>query len=317
MTTVALGGLMVLLAGCSGCSGRLADEAERALKRERYSMEKTDVGSRSTDSARPPVPIAQTVEPGEKAEGRGVAVENESREAPTAAVANLELPAPDSRYSGETGLLLRRKAYIASFNGETLMPNWVAWKLTREETNGPAKRKGVGFEEDGDVPAKYRVTTYDYNQSGFDRGHMCPAGDNKWDAQAMRECFLMTNICPQLHSLNAGDWNDLEMRCRSWARKYGEVYIACGPMVGKGASRKIGKQRKIAVPTAFFKVVLVMGDTPRALGFVFNHVDGHQPLANYVCSVDEVERQTGLDFFPALPDDVEARVEARADYGAW
>lgn len=230
---------------------------------------------------------------------------------PEAAPADLTamLPAPRRDLPEQR---LTRKAYIASFNNRTLMPNWVAWKLTRQHTNGSQKRGQVKFEEDREVAPQHRVSTFDYNRSGFDRGHLCPAGDNRWDRTAMEQCFLMTNICPQNHALNAGVWNDLEMRCRAWARRYGEIYIVCGPVLYGQGQRRIGQRRKVTVPDAFFKVVLCMAGTPKAIGYVFPNKDSQRPMHDYALSVDEVERITGYDFFASLPDDVERKAEANA-----
>ncbi|MBM6993357.1 MAG: DNA/RNA non-specific endonuclease [Prevotella sp.] len=232
----------------------------------------------------------------------------------TAADLALALPAPRRDLPEQR---LTRKAYTASFNHQTLMPNWVAWKLIRDHTYGSHQRSSVKFSEDYDVDASYRVNTFDYNRSGYDRGHMCPAGDNKWDSQTMAQCFLMTNICPQGHNLNSGDWNDLEIKCRDWARHYGEIYIVCGPILYDNAHRRIGQRHKVTVPDAFFKVVLCMKGTPKAIGFVYRNEDGHRPMHEYACSVDEVERITHFDFFPALPDNIEKTVEAHANFGAW
>ena len=55
----------------------------------------------------------------------------------------------------------------------------------------------------------------------MDRGHMCPAGDNRWHWKAMQVSFYMTNICPQNHNLNRGDWKELEESCRRWAQEEG------------------------------------------------------------------------------------------------
>ena len=124
--------------------------------------------------------------------------------------------------------ILRRKGYITSYNKETRNPNWVAWHLTKSHTYGKNQRSAEVFTEDTDVTP--RATDADYYNSRYDRGHMCPAGDNKWDATAMRESFLFTNICPQNHALNKYEWNNLEIKCREWARKYGAVDIVCGPV---------------------------------------------------------------------------------------
>ncbi len=213
--------------------------------------------------------------------------------------------------------ILWRKAYVTSFNSSTLMPNWVAWRLTKEHTSGSHKRDNEMFSPDTDLPEEWQVNTYDYQQSGYDRGHMCPAGDNKWDAEAMRQCFLMTNMCPQDHNLNGGDWNEMEMQCRKWAQEYGEIYIVCGPIVFKNNTKRIGQQHKVTVPDAFFKVVLTLGDEPKGIGFIYRNRPGDRPKGDYVNSIDEVERITGFDFFPTLPDDVEEKVEAQADLELW
>lgn len=211
--------------------------------------------------------------------------------------------------------ILKRTGYVASYNKTTLLPNWVAWHLTAERTEGSAKRSGVDFAEDTEVPEP-RATDWDYYNSGYDRGHMCPAADNKWSKKAMEESFLFTNMCPQNGNLNRGDWNEMEMACRRWAEEYDGLYIVCGPILYKGRHKTIGKN-KVTVPEAFFKVVLRTGDNPKAIGFVYKNAGGNRPKGDYVNTVDEVERLTGIDFFPSLPDDVERRVEATADLADW
>lgn len=216
---------------------------------------------------------------------------------------------------GTTEQILKRTGYVASYNKTTLLPNWVAWHLTAERTEGSAKRSGVDFAEDTEVPEP-RATDWDYYNSGYDRGHMCPAADNKWSKKAMEESFLFTNMCPQNGNLNRGDWNEMEMACRKWAKKYGDLYIVCGPILYKGKHKTIGKN-KVVVPEAFFKVVLRTGDDPQAIGFIYKNTSGNRPKDSYVNTVDEVERITGIDFFPSLPDDVEKKVEAECDLGLW
>ncbi len=163
------------------------------------------------------------------------------------------------------------------------------------------------------LPAQ--VAAYDsaepgIHASGYDRGHMAPAADMKWSKQAMAESFYMSNICPQNPNLNRGDWNDLEEKSRQWAKKYGAVYIACGPVYDHGKPKRIGNN-KVAVPDAFYKVILINDSkTPQAIGFLFPNKAGHKPLKKYIVTVDSVEKRTGIDFFPALPDEVENRIEA-------
>jgi len=145
---------------------------------------------------------------------------------------------------------------------------------------------------------------------------MCPAGDNQWDEDAMYETFLFTNICPQDHELNSGLWNDIEQRCRTWANRYGDVYIVCGPVYTDDDHETMGPN-KVAVPDAFFKVVLCTNGTAKGIGFICPNEPIRDMDEQYVKSIDEVESITGIDFFPALPDDVEQDVESHADLGEW
>jgi endonuclease G len=222
----------------------------------------------------------------------------------------IEVPAP---IEGSDEIILSRIGYTTSYNPSTKIPNWVAWHLTAAHTNGHSDRHENMFHEDTDVPQP-RVTDDDYYNSGFDRGHMCPAGDNKWDREALRETFLFTNMCPQVHRLNSGPWNDLEIACRRWARQYGDLYIVCGPLLDDGRHRTIGR-RRVVVPERFFKVVLAMDGKPKAIGFIYdNNGRNSEKMFSHATTVDEVERLTGIDFFPQLDDKIENVVEATRGY---
>lgn len=247
-------------------------------------------------------------------------IENSQRSGGVADAASAPVAGGDELLSQDTpdGVpeqMLRRAGYTASYNKTTKLPNWVAWHLTADRTTGPAKRSGVDFQADMNVPAP-RAEDSDYYGSGYDRGHMCPAADNKYSEKAMEESFLFTNMCPQNGNLNRGDWNEMEQACRRWAKEYGGVYVVCGPILYKGKHKTIGKN-KVVVPEAFFKVVLRTGENPKAIGFIYKNAEGNRPKGDYVNTVDEVERITGIDFFPELPDDVENKVEATADIADW
>lgn len=211
--------------------------------------------------------------------------------------------------------ILKRVAYTVSYNSNLRIPNWVAWQLTGAHTEGKNKRAGVKFQEDTDVPLP-RAVDFDYVRSGYDRGHLCPSADNRWDATAQEQSFLLTNVCPQDHNLNVGDWHELENLCRKWAKTYGSIYIVAGPVLLKGKHKTIGKN-KVTVPEAFFKVVLCMEGEPKAIGFIYRNESGNRPKSYYVNTIDDVERITGIDFFPALPDDVEKAVEATCNLEEW
>ena len=261
---------------------------------------------------------AETVE----AEGQTAVSGGQAQKAKT--VVMYEMPA---KLADRPEQILKRRGYTTSYNSRTKAPNWVAWHLTKDHTYGSNLRDQEVFTEDESVKTP-RATDNDYYNSRYDRGHMCPAGDNKWDRQAMTESFLFTNVCPQNHGLNKYEWNDLEILCRDWARKYGAVDIVCGPLyssegerfrVGEGSllqQKTIGRN-KVWVPDAFFKVVLCRKGKPKAIGFVYRNEGKKQPMEEAVCSVDEIETMTGIDFFPALDDTTERRVEANASLSEW
>jgi DNA/RNA endonuclease G, NUC1 len=227
-------------------------------------------------------------------------------------VIEYELPAP---LKNRPEQILRRTGYTTSYNRDTRNPNWVAWHLTKAHTYGSHQRSKEVFTEDMDVTP--RATDNDYYTSRYDRGHMCPAGDNKWDATAMSESFLFTNICPQNHALNKYEWNKLEIQCREWARQYGAVDIVCGPVYDHATpTRTIGRGH-VWVPDAFFKVVLCRSGQPKAIGFLVRNDGKKVSLESLVRTVDDIERLTGIDFFPALDDKVEKRIEAEANMQDW
>lgn len=206
------------------------------------------------------------------------------------------------------GQIIKRKGYSLSYNSDYKTPYWVGWELTREETKGSASRTDK-FLPDPEINGR-KVVSSDYSHSGYDRGHMAPAGDMKWDKNIMAQSFYMTNICPQVPNLNRGDWNDLEEKSRYWACKYGRIYITCGPIYDNVTPKRIGKNR-VAVPNAFYKVILINDKiSPKAFGFIFENKSGNRPLLKYVVSVDSVEKRTGIDFFPALADKIENKIEA-------
>ena len=211
--------------------------------------------------------------------------------------------------------ILKRKGYTTSYNNKSKNPNWVAWHLTKEHTKGQNQRKAMVFTEDQDV--KPRATNSDYYNSRFDRGHMCPAGDNKWDKEAMAQSFLFTNICPQNHGLNKYEWNELEIKCREWAREYGAIDIVCGPIYNTTGNQKTIGRNKVWVPDAFFKVILCRQGKPKAIGFIYRNEGKKQLMEDAVRTVDEIERLVKMDFFPELDDTTENRIEAFASLSEW
>ena len=212
--------------------------------------------------------------------------------------------------------IIEHLGYTVCYNAQWHLPNWVAYELTTAEADGESTRTDKFLPDplvDGDP-----VVTSDYKGSGYDRGHMAPAADMRWSEQAMKESFYMTNMCPQNHNNNAGDWKDLEELVRDLANVYGNIFICCGPIVND-ASTTIGTVRKIVVPQAFYKVLLRQkaDGSWTSIGFVMPNAAGNKPLMTYMHSVDEVEQMANIDFFCNLPDSVEQIVESDYIVADW
>lgn len=204
--------------------------------------------------------------------------------------------------------------FTVSFNPARHQPNYCIWELTADKAKGTEKRISK-FRQDFDVLGC--ATLDDYRNSGFDRGHMVPAGDMKWDKQAMLDSHYLTNICPQSHALNGGRWSSLENKCREWVARDSVLIIACGPVLSDRMPRTIGDS-EIPVPERFFKVILApYSIPPRAIGFIMPNDAPEDGLEAMAVSVDQVEEITGFDFFKCLPDDIENEVEAYANFRQW
>lgn len=210
--------------------------------------------------------------------------------------------------------IIHYEGMTVSFNPKLHIPNWVAWELTAEEATGTEPRSN-NFKADPKVKGSAQPS--DYTGSGYDRGHMAPAGDMKWSNSAMNETFFMTNICPQDNGLNRGSWKSLEEKCRERALRDSAIIIVCGPVLDKKPKKHIG-DTKVAVPERFFKVILSPYiDPPVAIGFIMPNGPVEGGMQKCAMTVDEVERITGHDFFSALPDDIEAEVESRVNFNKW
>lgn len=215
---------------------------------------------------------------------------------------------------GSASQVKEYEGFKLSFNKDNKTPNWVAWELLGEEVDGSEKRQD-NFWQDFDIEGC--PSTYDYRGSGYDRGHMCPAADQKWSAQAMYDCFVMANMCPQDHSLNAGAWNTLENKERQWAKRDSAIVIVAGPIYERSDTKRIG-DAGVRVPGAFFKILAApYADEPRGIAFVYPNMSSPGNMQEYVLTIDEVEELTGFDFLSSLPDNIEDEIESKASFREW
>ena len=218
--------------------------------------------------------------------------------------------------SGVREQVIEHEGYTVSFDSDVRLPNWVYWELTYEKAHGSVPRSD-DFRPDPKVKGAQADVT-DYRRSGWDRGHMAPAGDMKWSETAMSESCYFSNICPQHGGLNGGDWRVLEEKCRSLTSMYDTLRIVCGPIVGDAVNGTIGTN-KVVVPDGFYKVMLTRKrGNYYSIGFIFTNTSGaDKELRDYACSINDVEALTGIDFFSSLSDDLEERIEAQCTLSDW
>lgn len=211
--------------------------------------------------------------------------------------------------------ILKRHGYSCSFNTTTRLPNYVSWILTPSKLEGTVKRSSQ-FYEDPDLEQDNKAWLSDYYASGYDRGHMCPAADNKWSKEAMAESFYLSNICPQTHTLNDGDWEMLESVCRKWVRTQGiTLHIVCGPIFDRAKPRKI---KRLPVPDRFFKAVVCLdGEQERGIGFIYGNGTEQHPMSHYACTIDDIEQLTGYDLFARLSKKLQEKIESQSDLNSW
>lgn len=193
-----------------------------------------------------------------------------------------------------------KDGYAAGHDDDRLIPRWVAYRLTGEQTLGCEKRRN-NFHAEPNLPADRRARPSDYAKSGYDKGHMAPAADFSHSEEQMSDSFSMVNMAPQLPGLNRKQWERLEETTRSWAWQRGDVQVYVGPVVDSDAST-IG-EGKVAVPRAFFKVVVDVV-TDEHLAFIMPQRDVPKgKLDPWLVTVDDVEVQSRVVL--AMPDQVD------------
>ena len=197
--------------------------------------------------------------------------------------------------------------YTLSYNEEHEQPDWVAYELKLEHIAYNDLKRPY-FEEDPLVKTN-SASWKNYKKSGYDKGHLCPAADRRFNKKAHDETFLTSNISPQKHKFNAGVWNDLEKKIRYWLKKDKRLYVVTGPVFGD-SNKTIGTEQ-VTVPTHFFKIILKYGNgSPKMLGFLIPHNTSSRKLKQFIVPVDKIEKLVKHDFFFELPDSVENDLES-------
>ncbi|WP_413999474.1 DNA/RNA non-specific endonuclease [Flavobacterium sp. W1B] len=213
-----------------------------------------------------------------------------------------------------TGQIVNHDYYTLSYNEKSEQAEWVAYELKKNYIKKNNFKRPF-FIEDPKVITR-SADWRNFKKSGFDKGHLCPAGDMQFNKKAYDDTFYTSNIAPQDRAFNGGIWNRLEQKVRYWAEKYDGVFVVTGGVLAPSL-KTIGKER-VAVPEFFYKVVL---DNSRGnfkmIAFLIPNKKSEKPLYDFVVSVDRIEGMTGIDFFPALDDKIGNELEKSTDYRSW
>ncbi|MGQ9805937.1 MAG: DNA/RNA non-specific endonuclease [Chlorobiales bacterium] len=224
--------------------------------------------------------------------------------------------------------LMEKPQYVLSYNNARGGANWVSWNLN-ESWFGTAERKQGQFITDMSLPDGFqRITHNDYTGSGFDRGHMVRSEERTRTREDNDATFLMTNILPQYHDLNAGPWLSLETYCEVLAtKKNHELFLIAGGIYDKNPEYLKGKGKgRVAIPKSTWKIVVVLErgqglesitkDT-RVIAVNMPNKQGKDfkksGWRKYLTTVDELERLTGYDFLSNIPPDIQAAIESKTD----
>ena len=214
---------------------------------------------------------------------------------------------------GMNDTLVRYDAFDVHFNSERGIANCALYELVNNELYGTVERDNEFMADPG---VKGCPLPEDYADSGFDRGHLVPAGDLKWNGTAMRQSFMLTNVGPMHKALNEGGWAKLEEKVREWTARDSALLVFTGPVVSDGDTTLASG--RVKVPSAYYKVILAPCLRPmRVIAFIYPNGHSGGRLQQYAVSVDEVERRTGLDFFPTLSPEEQQRLESPVNLGAW
>lgn len=210
--------------------------------------------------------------------------------------------------------IVKHSYFTLSYNEKAEQAEWVAYELKKDYVvNNDFKRPY--FIEDPKVSTQ-SADWKNYKNSGYDKGHLCPAADMEFDLEAFNDTFYTSNISPQNHDFNSGIWNRLEQKMRFWAVKNNGLIIVTGGVL-KGSSKIIGSE-KVLVPQSFYKIALSHSNgNYKMIAFLIPNEKSSKPIYDYVVSVDKIESLTGIDFFPQMDDSIENVLEKNVNLSSW
>lgn len=246
------------------------------------------------------------------------AVYDYDEEAPTGAVFFAGAPRRVGPPAPADIVVLQRGEFAVGWSPSFRHPVWAAYHVPPEALHPSDVRPT--FQRDRGVASSPAANAYD--RTGYDRGHMVPnhAIASRFGEVAQKKTFLMTNIAPQAPSLNRGPWRNVEVRIADlWTARYGEIWVIVGAVSENGVNRETLQGSNIDVPIGFYQIVVAQ--TPegvRALAvYMPQDIAPDAFPTRQIVSIDELERMTGLDFLPDLPEFIQNPLEAEVPTRLW
>jgi endonuclease G, mitochondrial len=204
--------------------------------------------------------------------------------------------------------------YTLSYSEDHEQAEWVYYTLNSNQLNSSIERKN-NFRADNKVKTS-SAQLYDYEGSGYDRGHLAPAADMKYNTNSMSESFFMSNMSPQSASFNREIWRKIEKQFRDWSYKYGELVIITGPVL-KGENYGSIGYNKVTIPKWYYKVAIDPSNYDRNVAILIENIGSSATIKSFVVTIDYLEEFSGLDFFHSLPDEVEESFESSTHTDLW
>ena len=209
------------------------------------------------------------------------------------------------------GELVRHAYYSLSYSEQNEQAEWVFYEIKKERILGLVSRTD-NFRSDEKISTN-SATLSDYRTSGYDRGHLVPAGDMSFSTTAMSESFYMSNMSPQEPSFNKGIWKELESLVRNWGVN-SSLYVVTGPILDD-CSTTIGTNN-VCIPQYYYKVIYDPLEQ-KMISFILPNDKGTKNLNEYVYTTDYLERITNIDFFPVLENNLENKLESEIHKEFW
>ena len=215
---------------------------------------------------------------------------------------------------GGVDVVLERTGYVVGYSKRHHQAKWVQYRLKKEHVLSMSKVDRTNdFRPDPELPSA-SSDMKDYSKSGYDKGHLAPAEDMRYSAKTESESFFMSNMSPQIQGFNRGIWSRLERQIRRFAHEEGSIVVVTGPIFPSFGGRKLGE---MSVASKFYKVVFSEGAKPKIIAFIVPHESSSAAIKNFVCTVGQVETETGLRFFDKLPTDVQKDLKTKSSPSDW